>query len=101
IEIVLLHLERVGQLNVLQRPTACAVFEIVAAILQPDANILPVAVANQKWENVAAIENISGIVQPMTPICVGLSSTPLERCEASNAGKNSSKGLRPPPRSIQ
>src|SRR5580692_2540542 len=67
-EIVILQLQRIRKLNILQRPASMIVFEILAPVLQIDANVPLRLLANLVRIHVASVD------LPRMPLNTGVAS---------------------------
>src|SRR6266852_5333184 len=82
-EIILAHLERIGHLNVLQRPASMIVFQIFGAILQPDSDIALVGLFADQKRVVVATQNVFARI--------GLIVPPLNAGETADVRKNAAE----------
>ena len=76
LEVVFAHLQRVGHLQILIRPTAVVILEIFTAVLQPDAEVALGLLADLKGIDVAPIQ---------------FAGLPLNAGKATNAGEHAAE----------
>src|SRR5262245_45107042 len=58
VHVVALHLERVCQFDIVERPASREILDVVSAVGHPDANVLPWFAANAVGDHLAALETL-------------------------------------------
>src|SRR5262245_27215516 len=76
VEVIVADFERVGHLQILQRPASKLILQIFRSILQPNPDIPFRLFTNLKWENISAVQF------SRMPLDTGKASNPREHsCE--------------------